>query len=140
VGQSCKRAWRARYPQEFLLGTPAYAYALTFHDAYKVRSPQFWMSAAITHVLAWLLLILASLILPKAWQDRPARRNVAAWGERLRHWRFGYGVARDRFRTRLLDINPFFWLTSRDQRKPLYVLALLALCVLAWLGLYWKFE
>jgi ABC-type Na+ efflux pump permease subunit len=38
-----------------------------------------------------------------------------------------------------LEVNPFFWLASRDQRKPHYVLALLALAALAWLGLYWRF-
>jgi hypothetical protein len=38
----------------------------------------------------------------------------------------------------LLDVNPFFWLSSRDRRKPLYVWSWLALTTLLWLGLFLK--
>ncbi len=135
------QAWQAqpKYPHEFLLGTPGYAYALVFDASYKLRGQQFWICLALTHALTWILLGWASLILPRSWQDRPATSAAAGWRERLYHWRFGQGRARHRFRTRLLEINPFFWLASRDQRKPHYVLALLAVCALVWLSLYWRF-
>ena len=127
------------YPEGFLLSIPIYAYARTFDVPYKLHKQEFWWSLGSTHLLAWIFLLLASVILPRAWQDRP-KTLAGFWRERWYRWRFGEGAQRAAFRERLLAINPFLWLASRDRFKPHYVFAMLGLAGIAWVALYWKFR
>jgi hypothetical protein len=46
---------------------------------------------------------------------------------------YGAGAVRAAFRQRLLSLNPFFWLTSRDRLRPLYVWAVFVAAGVFWL-------
>jgi ABC-type transport system involved in cytochrome c biogenesis permease component len=118
----------------FLLSSPGYTYVLAF-DASSRRWPrQFWWSLGTVHCVGWGFLILASLIAPHTWQDRPRGVRALKWREQWRMWSFGDSTARAQFRARLLDRNSFFWLMARARAKPAVVWAALALvgCVWAW--------
>lgn len=92
----------------------------------------FWWSAGVIHGLTWLFFWLAALIAPHAWQDRP----VAARGQRRREtWRRlvrGNERRRRAFRTRLLGVNPVFWLAARTRIEPVLVWSAIGVVAALW--------
>jgi ABC-type Na+ efflux pump permease subunit len=106
---------------------------------FKTDQKHFWWSVGIFHASAWLFLILASVIVPRSWQDHPPVGNRGRW----RRWELGDAASRAAFRRRLLGINPFFWLASRSQLRPLFVWAALVVLACLWTwgafanGRYW---
>jgi len=98
-----------------LYANPVYACVLSFDDFYKGSAERFWWSITVTQVMTWILVALASVLVPYSWQDTASARGKRSWGERWEAWSFGRGEARRKFRTRLLRINPFFWLASRSR-------------------------
>jgi ABC-type transport system involved in multi-copper enzyme maturation permease subunit len=82
---------------------------------YDPGSEVFWQSLCVTHCLAWLNLLLTAHFLPKFWQERPRSAQAQAWWEKIQRWRFGGARTRTRFRTRLLNTNPLYWLSGREQ-------------------------
>jgi ABC-type transport system involved in multi-copper enzyme maturation permease subunit len=116
----------------YLIPSAGYAFALAFdvfHIAYK---PQFWISCAITHGLTWAFLILASVVIPHTWQDRPDGKAKVRLKDRWKQWCYGDVGERVRFRTRLLDVNPMLWLCSRARFKPALVWGFLGLLGCGW--------
>jgi ABC-type Na+ efflux pump permease subunit len=81
----------------------------------------FWMSVTCVHLLSWLMLLVASLILPRVWQARLSNSKLDRHRERVEQWVYGRAEGRRSHRTRLLNINPFLWLVSRERGKPFYV-------------------
>ncbi|MSU63694.1 MAG: ABC transporter permease [Pedosphaera sp.] len=106
---------------------------------FRLHEKQFWIATCTTHFLVWLFLIIASVVLPRTWHDQPAAATRQTWRDRLRAWGLGSVAKRASFRARLLEINPFFWLASRDFRKPFHGIALVALVALGWLVLWFKY-
>ncbi len=92
----------------------------------------FWWSAGVIHGLAWALLGLASFIVPRSWQDRPAGPKGSLWRERWHKWSYGDLAERHAFRKRLLDTNAVFWLAARARLKPAHVWTALALIACLW--------
>lgn len=91
--------------------------ALTGFDPYYHRP---WMSLAGTHLLGWFFLLLATFYLPRKWQDQPVGTGKGLpWRDRLRQWTYGNPKIREARRHRLLNRNPFLWLSSRDRFRPL---------------------
>lgn len=85
------------------------------------KPSDFWIPMAVTQLYAWIFLALASVIVPRSWQDKAARpiplRNF---------WRKVFSTDRKHEaarRTRLLEINPFLWLSSRDPLKATFIWA-----------------
>jgi hypothetical protein len=90
----------------------------------------FYTSVATVHAMSWLLLIAAARIVPGSWQDRAEKAK----------WPRSFGPAQNdgtrasrlKERRRLLEMNPIYWLTTRDRRKcslvwvPIVAAALLA--------------
>jgi ABC-type transport system involved in multi-copper enzyme maturation permease subunit len=74
----------------------------------------FWAGLLVNQAACWGMLVLASLVLPRTWQERPARLRVqrASWGYA---WRFGSARRREARRRRLLEPNPVLWLVCREQ-------------------------
>src|SRR5262249_21127696 len=66
----------------FLLPSPGYAYFLAWDVPSRLNGHLFWYSMALLHVFAWLCLILASVVAPRAWQDKPAGAQTIRWRER----------------------------------------------------------
>jgi ABC-type Na+ efflux pump permease subunit len=128
-----------RYDLTYLLSSPGYSYSLVFDRQYSAQSSHFWISSIIAHLIGWTCLVLASVIARYSWQDKPAGSRRVVWDERWQRWQFGSAAIRSAFRTRLLDINPTFWLAGRNRVKPTYVFAFVGLAGATWLWLYWKY-
>jgi len=128
--------WRPAWPlyKYLLVPSPGYAAVMAFDEPARF-SPfnYFYYSVAFTHVLSWALLIAASLIVPRTWQDRALTAKEVRRREWLNRLKLGASEKRRAFRRRLLDINPFYWLVARDRLKPIAVWAFLALGAFIWM-------
>lgn len=129
-----------QYDPTFLLSSAGYAYALAFDKAFRMIPQHFWTATICTHVFGWAFLVLASALAPYSWQDRVIGKKGELRRERWQRWKFGTAEVRQVFRTRLLEVNPFFWLAGRNRLKPAYVLGVLGLGGCVWLWLYLKFR
>lgn len=129
-----------QYDPAFLLLSSGYSFALSADSGFKAHPQDFWTSIITTHALGWLFLVLASALAPYSWQDKAIGSKQALRRERWQEWKFGAAEVRRAFRSRLLEINPFFWLAGRNRLKPAYVLGALALGGCFWLWLYFKYR
>ena len=131
-------AWMAfltrtsRVHPAFLILSVGRAYFLAWDAVYKSRADEFWRSILAIHGLTWVFLVMASVIAPRAWQDRPAGAKMLRWRERWGLWSYGNLAERAAFRKRLLDANAFFWLAARARLKPASVWAVLGLIACCW--------
>jgi len=88
-------------------------------QAYAANSSRFWGGFWSIHWLSWALLVAASYILPRSWQDRPALTGNS-WRQRWLAGGTGRGAHRlEVARRRLLEVNPVIWLVSRGERERL---------------------
>lgn len=124
-------------PEIYCAPSPLYTYTNVRELEYQGNAHAFWVSLACVQVEAWLLFILASNLVRRTWQDR-ARESKTGWRARWNRLRMGSDEVRRARRRCLLDINPYYWISSRDRLAPLYVLAPLMLGVLVWVAYYWK--
>lgn len=77
-----------------------------------------WLAVLAMHLVGWFCIWLAVRGLRKTWQDAPASAKPSL-KERLRAMSFGNPRVRQAHRARLLAINPFYWLASRDLHRRL---------------------
>ncbi|MEK7676669.1 MAG: ABC transporter permease, partial [Verrucomicrobiota bacterium] len=127
----------------FALPSPWFAYGFAFDKLFKGTkgaADAFRTSVLLTHWLSWCFLGLASLIVRHAWQDKPAGARRVSWAERWQRWGYGPEAERKAFRTRLLEVNPFFWLAARWRLKPAFLLGFLGLCGCLWFWLALKYR
>jgi ABC-type transport system involved in cytochrome c biogenesis permease component len=117
----------------FFLSSPGFAYYTAWDVIYLRAAHSFWISLIVIHVLAWLLLGLASVTIPRVWQDRPSGSKKLRWITFWQNWTQGGPASRSAFRKRLLDRNPFFWLGSRFRLRPALLWATLAFLACGWL-------
>jgi ABC-type transport system involved in multi-copper enzyme maturation permease subunit len=122
-------------PVAFLMPSAGCSYLTAFDSAYRI-SPgarmAFWGSLLLVHALGWLFLVLASLIAPRSWQDRPAAAQRLRGNERWRFWSYGDPAERAAFRRLLLNRNAYFWLAARARLKPACVWGVLAVLGCGW--------
>jgi len=80
----------------------------------------YWVSLLLSHLMTWFLLALAAWRLPHCWQEKagPARLR---WRDRFRQWTYGPRAFREGLRRRMVGINPFLWLVSRNRLAPLFI-------------------
>ena len=127
-----------------LIPSPVCAAAYAFDALYNSKSTTlpfnpFYPSVLFTHVLSWVLLIAASIIVPRTWQDKALTVAQMRRREKLNQFQLGSSVKRRSFRQRLLESNAFYWLAARHRTKPLAVWALLGLAAFIWsLGLIYN--
>jgi ABC-type Na+ efflux pump permease subunit len=100
----------------------------------------FWYSLVTVHLLGWLALGGACWILPRSWQDRPAKPHSGTWRERSENWLRGFSSRRGRFRARRLQRNPFYWLAARNPLTVVETWTVLAAAVslAAWAGWFFR--
>lgn len=101
--------------------SPAAAERLMWDAVYQAHPMRFWGALVSNHLVGWTFLALASIVLPRSWQDRglapaseptrPARAGLAARAQRTAQQRI-------RRRRRLLDTNPIYWLAARHEPQP----------------------
>ena len=134
------KGWSNPLQDLLFLPSPAYSFQLGSDMLfYRFGARAFWWSMGTIHGLAWLFLLLACFIVPRSWQDKPAGRRAAGWRDRWRALQYGNAALRRSFRTRLLDINAFYWRAARAPFLPAFVWALFLLPVAAWICGYSEF-
>ena len=120
---------------EWLIFSPAFAAFAAFTSRIRLTMTDYWNSTVITQVYAWCLLLLATFLVPRSWQDktnRPPFLFRSIW-RRL----FGRGDApQNQRRTRLLNINPFLWLAFQSAWKSVTVWIGLVILTGLWLWGY----
>jgi len=130
----------------FLSLSPAYAFGYVVTNSTPLATlalfpaKSFWWSLLAVHLLGWVLLLLASRILPGIWQARVANSKLDRHRERIEQWAFGRTEARKTHRARLLDINPFLWLAGRERWKPSYVWGYVAAVSVTWLWGWFNYD
>jgi ABC-type transport system involved in multi-copper enzyme maturation permease subunit len=107
---------RAIYPF-----SPVYGFHSAFAGNYAGAQGGYWESLGITQLWSWLLLVWASLTVPRSWQDNEAGARWRAARHQQRRWLFGRAESRES----MLALNPVFWLAAREQGQE----RLLYLCV-----------
>jgi ABC-type transport system involved in cytochrome c biogenesis permease component len=117
--------------------SPGYAAFMAFDYPFtKMPFNHFYPSVIFTHVLSWVLLVAASLIVPRTWQDKALTADQVRRREKLNRLQLGTSEIRRNFRHRLLALNPFYWLAARHRTKPFAVWTLLGAIAFVWtLGL-----
>jgi len=130
----------APFNPAYALPSAAYTFSMAFEKQFATGPNNFWSSVSMTHSIGWIFLGLASVIVPYSWKDKPAGVKRVVWRERLQLWKYGTTAVRHAFRTRLLEVNPFFWLAGRDRLKPAYVCAFLGAAAAGWLWLFFKYS
>ena len=104
----------------FTQASPGYACGRIESASYGAAPGAFWFSTAVTHVLGWMFFALSCRVLPRVWQDRPAAGQWLRWREWCRRMLMGDAESRRSFRKVLLDVNPIYWLASRERRMIWY--------------------
>ena len=112
--------------------SPTTAFSLAYDGAFTMAPASYFGSLLAVQGLSWALLLLASRLLPRSWQEDGARaaRAGKAWQKR-----FG-GVSQRAARARILDSRPVEWLARRSQHTG-WIWGSLGLAVLAWLAGWW---
>lgn len=98
-----------------------YTFARSFDELYELSSgvAEFWGSLSVVLAMALVFLLLACVIIPRAWQEKG---EVTRGSLRKRFWRwvrYGGAKQRARMRVRRLSTNPFEWLARRDRSSQI---------------------
>ena len=130
-------SWLPFLPTSTVVCSPAIALTATFDAAYNSMPSRYGNAIVSLHALSAMFLVLASLILPRAWQDRPPRQRQENHRRRSRFW-WQDPQREERRRKQLLNLNPILWLGSRNldpQRFWLWALVTVAggTSLIAWL-------
>lgn len=95
----------------------------------------YWESLGVSHAVGWLYLLLASLIVPRTWQQQAGK--ISRLQESTAQLTYGQNQSgRKRFRERALSVNPFYWVAARARGQSLFlwlVLFAVAGCFLSWM-------
>jgi hypothetical protein len=115
--------------------SPSYAFAFARENMFWARPERFWISLALSHAAGWIFLIIASVALPRVWQETtsqlPFVRRIEGWGRQDNSWwlrRFGGRAA-------LLRLNPVLWLVLRQAGRPWLIWAIVGAWLVAILAL-----
>jgi len=125
----------AKFKPRLSLASPAYLLATT--SGYLTKN--WWSYLGMQHLLGWLLLLLSSVCIPRAWQERATKTN----GLRqtfAQHWRFGGTRARARQREKLLKKNPVLWLAARNRwlSRLVWIATLFSIGLFIWRLIYYS--
>ncbi|MEP6662915.1 MAG: ABC transporter permease [Verrucomicrobiota bacterium] len=122
------------FTTHWLIFSPAFSCVTAFHDSF-FKPADFWMPVLMTQIYAWLFLVLASVIVPRSWQDKAAARPFYL-RKSVRKW-FGENTQKENLRrTRLLETNPFLWLSARDPFQAKFVWIVIFIVTTGWLWGY----
>ena len=115
--------------------SPATSCFTAFDETF--RAPQaratFWTTTACTQIFFWLFILIACRVVPKSWQETGQRFAQRGLRATIRQILDGSADARKARRTRMLEINPYFWRCARSRVKDLLVWILIGSAALFWL-------
>lgn len=124
--------------EELLIPSPGYAAVMAFEIPFTgSKFNYFHASVIFTHALSWVLLIAASFIVPRTWQDRALTTAQLRRREKIEQLRLGNAEKRRSIRRRLLAINPVLWLLARSRTKSVAVWLFLGVVGLIWAAGLW---
>lgn len=88
----------------------------------------FWPALIANQIVAWSLLVLSCVLLPRTWQEKARKTSAARKG-----FEFAVRKPTAALRTKLLNVNPVLWLASRArwQAATLWTLAVVMLGLFA---------
>lgn len=110
--------------------SPGVGFFSLFDAAYSANPDRYDQSLLIIHLLSWLFLISAIVLLPRSWQEdgrSTSRSAVERWADAI----LGGRSTRVREGRRFLNLNPALWLASRQQRSMGFLWLLIALAGVA---------
>jgi len=117
--------------------SPATAFLGLFDNEYSAAPGRYWEAVRNSNLLSWAFLAAASVILPRAWQDRPlrsARRSGRGFTPAARAVDTARVVEE---RRNLLDANPIVWLASRGRGWGVvlwvFVIAVAVIAISGWM-------
>lgn len=97
------------------IGSPAFIFSWV--DRWAAT---FWTGLLATQLLAWSLLALACVLVPRTWQQRQMKRTVSH-GNWSYGWRYGGAKRRESLRQKLLSRSPVLWLACRERWQSVIV-------------------
>jgi hypothetical protein len=105
----------------FSRSSPYYVFAMSNSWGH----PPFWAALLTTQIIAWVLFLIASLVVARAWQEKRSRKSSGV-SSLSYGWRYGGRGRRLRIRERLIGLNPVMWLACRErwQSFPIWVIAI----------------
>ena len=108
--------------QLFSLCSPSFA----FGEALRSAAGSFWPALGASQLTAWAFFGLASLILPRSWQEKRLSSGSSVAGAWMHSWKYGKPSYRAKLRSCLLESNPVVWLVCRErwQSSGIWILAL----------------
>ncbi len=127
--------WRAyrEFHELFFIPSPGFAAVAAFEQTFRAGADKFFYASVIfTHGLSWVLLVAASIIVPRTWQDRALTTAELRRRETLHRFQLGNPEARRKARRRLLEVNPFYWMLARQRMKPLAMWMVLVMTAIVW--------
>jgi hypothetical protein len=115
----------------FSVSSPLYV----FSSSTAFGRTYFWRGLLINQGIAWMLFGLASLLVPRTWQERRAATrpwSTSSWGY---IWRYGGRRRRTRLRRKLIGRNAVFWLACRERWQSVGAWAMVVVIAGAFIGL-----
>lgn len=133
------RYWRGNPEMTFFVPSPIFNYLAGVDMNYKgALGKLFFWSLGSVHLCGWFFLLLASGIVRRQWQDKPATVRGLQW----RGWRSnvleGNEDARHEFRRGCLDQNSFYWLATRPRSRAWWNWLPLLIAAAGWIWGYSK--
>ncbi len=139
MGEWWLRHWQGSYRFGFLIPSPVFNYFAGVDDFYKRGMSTGYIASLVSvHLIAWLFLVLASLIVRRTWQDKPATAEGMQRRGAVQNILEGDAAARNEFRTRLLNKNPFYWLATKPRQRAAWTWTPLVIAAIAWMWGLWK--
>jgi hypothetical protein len=130
----CLATGTAPFSPKWLCLSPAFGPYLVAVHFVGYRLAYFWMNAAITMTVSFVILGLAAMILNRNWRQRVVVNNFASgWRGKLQSFVHGTPEWRAALREKLLPLNSFQWLAQQDRRPVLSACAFIGSIVLIWL-------
>ncbi len=93
-------------------------------------SGNFWIKMICLMGFSGACLGLAGFFISTSWQEKSSSSLRERWKSKLMQWRFGRKTEREDHRQRTLDINPIYWLMSREIRSKYQSMIMPGLMVL----------
>lgn len=95
--------------------SPLHCHNQAFAGAFWAPSNTYWRGLGTIFVTSLILLAGTCWVVPRCWKEKPGGRRAFSWRERVRRLKFGSADARMTLRSRLLAMNPFCWVASRER-------------------------
>lgn len=108
--------------------SPFYPFSYAAETLYARHAGMFWATLFASNVLGWVFIALASLALPRSWQERTPGFGLGTFRRSRRPLSRRSAARRIKARAVLLPRNPVLWLLNNDLGPPWGAWAV----VLAW--------